>query len=698
MPQPDTAEEIPQRNERSRILIQLVPALAIVVAGVGFLWHSGLWHAVLFPASSVQKGNSMAQERVRAPELEGGLAWLNVDQPLTLAGLKGKIVLLDFWTYCCINCMHVIPELKRLEAKYPEQLVVIGVHSAKFSNEGESDNIRQAILRYEIEHPVVNDREFNILRCYGVRSWPTLILIDPEGYVVGGISGEGHYDMLDRVIGELVADHRARGTLQEGPLALALEKTDFSTPVLSFPGKVLADPVQDRLFIADSNHNRILLTTKAGKVLDVAGAGDIGAADGAFETATFKHPQGMAVDGDILYVADTENHKIRRLDLKARTVTTIAGTGTLALRQYRSGPAREVALSSPWDLVVEKGMLYIAMAGPHQIWAMNLQENHIGPYAGSSKEARIDGPLQEAALAQPSGITSDGTNLYVADSEISAIRSVSLNPNGQVATIVGLDLFEFGDVDGHGEAVRLQHPLGVAHHNGVLYVADTYNHKIKTIAPRLRTSVTFLGTGMPGWQDGETAQFYEPAGVSVADGKLYIADTNNHAIRVADLYTKHVTTLQLTGLSEKRADAPMAEVWPNLEEIHFPSQMLRPGQGKLILDVKIPAPYKLNPGSPLAYRLEVNGESLQGDTRTSTQDGRFPLQIPLQVVSDTTELRVALSFVYCRDGNAGVCIIKSLRWIVPVQTAKSGNDTVQIDHSLTPELSAGESNLAHDLG
>ena len=487
----------------------------------------------------------MAQERVQAPELEGGIAWLNTDRPLTLGALRGKVVLLDFWTYCCINCMHIIPDLKKLEAKYPTQLVVIGVHSAKFPNERESDNIRQAILRYEIEHPVVNDAEFRIWRRYGVRAWPTRVLIDPEGYVVGGVSGEGHYDTFDRIISELITDHRARGTLNEAPLSLALEKAHFTAPALSFPGKVLADPQQDRLFIADSNHNRILVSTKAGHVLDVAGSGEIGATDGVFASATFNHPQGMALDGDRLYVADTENHLIRRLDLKARTVITIAGTSIQAYGNYRRGPAREVDLSSPWDLVLEKGILYIAMAGPHQIWAMNLQHEEIGPYAGSGREGRIDGPLMQAALAQPSGITSDGTNLYVADSEVSSIRSVSLNPKGQVTTIVGLDLFEFGDVDGQGEMVRLQHPLGVNYHNGVLYVADTYNHKIKAIGPRLATATTLLGTGQPGFRDGEMAQFYEPGGVSIADGKLYIADTNNHAIRMADLHTKKVTTMQL---------------------------------------------------------------------------------------------------------------------------------------------------------
>src|SRR5262249_34548488 len=280
-----------------------------------------------------------------------------------------------------------------------------------------------------------------------------------------------------------------------------------------------------------------------------------------------------------------ENHLIRRLDLRARTVTTIAGTGAQALGNYRRGPAREVELSSPWDLVLEKGILYIAMAGSHQIWALNLQHEEIGPYAGSSREARSDGPLMQAALAQPSGITSDGTDLYVADSEISSIRSVSLNPRGQVTTIVGLDLFEFGDVDGQGETVRLQHPLGVTYHNGVLYVADTYNHKIKAIGPRLATAATFLGTGKPGLQDGAIAQFHEPGGVSIANGKLYIADTNNHAIRVADLHTKQVTTLQLTGLTDS-SGTDMADIWPNLEEMSLPGQTLHTGQSRLVLNVK----------------------------------------------------------------------------------------------------------------
>jgi DNA-binding beta-propeller fold protein YncE len=391
----------------------------------------------------------------------------------------------------------------------------------------------------------------------------------------------------------------------------------------------------------------------------------------------------MALDGDRLYVADTENHLIRRLDLTARTVTTIAGTGNMALGRYRRGPAREVDLSSPWDLVLEGGILYIAMAGPHQVWAMNLLHEEIGPYAGSGREARIDGPLMEAALAQPSGITSDGTNLYVADSEVSSIRAVSLDPRGNVSTIVGLDLFEFGDRDGQGEDVRLQHPLGVTYSKGVLYVADTYNHKIKTVGPGLRTSVTFLGTGKPGFRDREIVQFYEPSGVSVADGKLYIADTNNHAIRVADLHTQEVTTLQLTGLTNG-AGVSVAEMWPNLEELSLPSQTLRAGQATLTLNVEIPAPYKLNPGSPLEYQVELNGTTSQAGSRTAEQDGQFPLQIPLALAPGHTQVRVAVSFVYCKEGEEGVCVIQSLRWTVPVQTASEGSEELRLNHVLRP--------------
>jgi thiol-disulfide isomerase/thioredoxin len=416
------------------------------------------------------------QERpkIRAPELSGGRGWLNTDKPLSLSALKGKVVLLDFWTYGCINCMHIIPDLKRLEKKYPNELVVIGVHSAKFDNEKDTENIRRIILRYEIEHPIVNDADFNIWRAYAVNAWPTRYLIDPAGYIIGRLSGEGGYEVLDKTIGDTIADFRKRGELNEAPLKLVLEKAKVGDLPLAFPGKILADAKNDRLFIADSDHNRIVVTKLDGTLLETIGTGVHGADDGSFERATFFRPQGMALDGDRLYVADTENHLIREVDLKAKTVKTIAGTGQQSHEYGESGAARQIALNSPWDLQLVGRTLYIAMAGPHQIWKLDLDKQEVSTFAGSGREARTDGPREDAAFAQPSALATDGKTLFVSDAEANIIRAIDLSPNGEVRTVVGGDLFDFGDEDGKGNSVRLQHPLGLTRWNEKLLIADTY--------------------------------------------------------------------------------------------------------------------------------------------------------------------------------------------------------------------------------
>src|SRR5688500_5647106 len=466
--------------------------------------------------------------RVRAPEITGGKGWLNTDKPLSIAALKGKVVLLDFWTYGCINCIHIIPDLKKLEEKYANQLVVIGVHSAKFANEKETENIRRIILRYEIEHPVYNDADFKVWQSYGVRAWPTQVLIDPAGYVIGATSGEGKYELLDATIAKTVEEFRKRGELNEEPLKLTLERAKVGDLPLAFPGKVLADAKGDRLFIADSNHNRIVITKLNGELIEIVGKGERGAADGSFDKASLYRPQGMALDGDNLYVADTENHLIRRIDLKRRTVTTIAGTGKQSRDYFQQGPARNVALNSPWDLQLVGRTLYIAMAGPHQIWKLDLEKGEVSTFAGSGNEARTDGPLLEAGFAQPSGLATHGKILFVADSESNIIRAIDLT-TGQVKTVVGGNLFDFGDVDGRGDDVRLQHPLGLFALDGKLLIADTYNHKIKQLDPSERSVKTLFGNGNPGQMDGSSPSFYEPGGLSVAGNKLYVADTNNRS-------------------------------------------------------------------------------------------------------------------------------------------------------------------------
>jgi sugar lactone lactonase YvrE len=539
----------PAPHTRSRLPVLLgLLAVAAALGGAVALFATSRPAAV--PASQ-------AQRKVAAPELTGGTAWLNTSAPIRLADLRGRVVLLDFWTLCCINCIHTLPDLAKLEAKYPGVLVVIGVHTPKFDNEKNTESIRKAVLRYQISHPVVNDADQAIWRRFRVNSWPTLVLIDPDGNLYGRISGEGVYDVLDEHIGKLVKQFKAEKKLKTTPLRFDLARNaEKGDGPLYFPGKVLADAKGNRLFIADSTHHRIVITTLDGKKVAVAGTGVEGRADGSFDKAQFSDPQGLALDGETLYVADRKNHLIRALDLKAGTVKAVAGTGEQdRTNRGGGGPALKTGLNSPWDLLLHDRKLFIAMAGHHQIWALDLARGNVEPYAGDGREDLKDGPLDASSFAQPSGLSSDGKNLYVADSEISAIRELPLAGKGRVRTVVGEGLFEFGDVNGVGDKVRLQHALGVAYRDGRLYVADTYNSKIKRIDPAKRSCETFVGE-RGGWLSGPT--FNEPGGLSFAGDKLYVADTNAHRIRVVDLRTRAVTTLPLQGVAAPKAEKTAA--------------------------------------------------------------------------------------------------------------------------------------------
>jgi thiol-disulfide isomerase/thioredoxin len=627
--------------------------------------------------------------KIRAPELTGARGWLNTDKPLTLSALKGKVVLLDFWTYGCINCMHIIPDLKKLEKKYPNELVVIGVHSAKFDNEKDTENIRRIILRYEIEHPIVNDADFKIWNDYAVNAWPTRYLIDPGGYIIGRLSGEGGYEALDKAISDSIAEFRKRGELNEAPLKLVLEKAKVGDLPLAFPGKILADEKNDRLFIADSDHNRIVIAKLDGTLVDVIGTGTHGMVSGSFAESSFFRPQGMALDGDRLYVADTENHLIRRIDLKARTVETIAGTGMQMQEYGQSGPALKVALNSPWDLQLIGRSLYIAMAGPHQIWKLDLDKMEISTFAGSGREARHDGSLAESAFAQPSGLASDGQTLYVSDAEANIIRGINLGPNAQVRTLVGGDLFDFGDKDGSGDGVRLQHPLGLARWNDKLLIADTYNHRIKLLDPKARTVKAFAGLGKPGQADGAAPSFYEPGGLTIAKGKLYVADTNNHAIRVVDLNTKETRTLVIKGLQPPATNQAVesADAGPNAEEIKVPPQKVRPGDNSVLINLDLPAGYHLNPSAPQRYQVTIdNGADSMGTKSTNANQGgkgvSLPLRVPIGFGAGTGRgayvVHASFTFVYCRDDNTGTCRIKTLQWQAPVEVVNDPAATNEI--------------------
>lgn len=481
-----------------------------------------------------------AAARAKAREFPADFTWLNTDQPLRITGnLKGHILILDFWTYCCINCMHILPDLEFLETKYAGQPVaIIGVHSAKFETEADADNIKQAIQRYRIQHPVIVDQNHKIWNTYGVRAWPSFVIIDSAGRFVGQTQSEGQRELLDEVVAALLKEGKENGTLAQKPIQLKpTAQVAIPAAELAFPGKVVADGKSRRLFIADSNHDRILVSDLSGKVSQIIGSGAKGLKDGSLTEAQFSNPQGMAVDGNVIYVADTDNHALRRIDLDKKVVTTLAGDGK---RSYdREGGAKGTAqgLASPWDLQLLNGKLYIANAGTHQIWTYELESGVAKSWSGSGRENIVDGGPDEAALAQPSGLALLGDQLYFADSEVSAVRKAAL-ADGKVETLIGEGLFEFGHKDGAWSEAKLQHCLGVAVLDGNILVADTYNSALRLLDLKARTITTLLGG--PGAKDLD-----EPGGLSVLDGIVYLADTNHHRIVRFDPKTKKADAIKM---------------------------------------------------------------------------------------------------------------------------------------------------------
>ncbi len=635
--------------------------------------------------------------KVNAPEFPSGLDWINVPRPLTMKDLRGKVVLLDFWTYGCINCIHIIPDLKRLEEEFANKLQVIGVHSAKFTNEGSTENIREIVQRYEIDHPVVNDFQFDIWNLYGVQAWPTIMVIDPLGKVVGYYSGEGVYNAMEPALKTMIAQDEAQGLIDTTPIQTAPELAKRADSPLDFPGKVLADAAGNRLFISDTNHNRIVVADlNTYQIQAVIGNNAEGLKDGDFTTAEFHHPQGVAVNGDDLYVADTENHAIRLVDLKAQTVRTVAGTGEQTQTRSTGGPAQQTALNSPWDLIVLDGKVYIAMAGPHQLWVYDPAAQTVQPYAGSGAEGLEDGPLADAQLAQPSAIATDGKTIYFNDPESSSVRMIV---DGNVKTIVGTGLFDFGDTDGAGDQVRLQHALGLTvGPDGKLYIADTYNSKIKVIDPATRESKTVFGTGPGPAKDGSDARFYEPGGISYANGKLYIADTNNNLIRVADLNTKTVSTVQFPNPDALKVSPSGPVVAQDVPDSDYTGKIIQanpveaaPGAGKIVLNILLPKGYAFNDQAPFVMHVnQADGivSVAPADNDYSKVIPDMPITMPATLKAGQTTLKVDADIFYCEEVNKSLCFPARVRLVMPV-TVKDGaaSTTIAVDYTVVPPKS-----------
>ena len=590
---------------------------------------------------------------MRAPELRGDV-WLNTGgHPITLAELRGRIVLLDFWTSGCVNCLHVLDELRPLEAEFADVLVTIGVHSPKFLHEGERASIEAAVRRYEVHHPVVNDPKMELWSQYAVRAWPTLVVVDPEGYVVHVAAGEGHEEALRRVIADLVKKHEAKGTLRRGGSPYVPVEEQQSE--LRFPSKAVAT-AEGRILVADTGHHSVVEFASDGEtVIRRFGSGERGAQDGPFDIATFTEPSGIALlpydvaerAGYHAVVADTAGHRLRGLDLITGEVTTVAGTGA----QWRSGPDSgkgvEVDLTSPWDVAWygPAGGIVVAMAGNHTLSVFDPVSGSIRRFAGTTVEGLRDGDVGEAFFAQTSGLAADGDKLWLADAETSALRWIE--PDGEsftVHTAIGVDLFSFGHTDGPADKALLQHPLGLAVLPGdKIAIADTYNGAVRRFDVFTR-EVTTIATGLS-----------EPQGLLLHDGELLVVESAGN--RIGPLDSSSAPTL----------------VAGDAHAVRRPPTVLAPGEIDFSVVFTAPPGEKLDDRFGPSTRLEISASppSLLVDGVGTGTD----LKRKIRLAPGVTEgvLQVVAQAASCDDGGEHpACRITRQDWGVPVRLQADG--------------------------
>ncbi len=480
----------------------------------------------------------------RAPEINRfDLVWYNTPSPLSLADLRGRIGILDFWTSCCINCIHMIPTLRRVEQLFPDKVAVVGVHSPKFSAEQRPEAVGQAILRYGITHPVAHDPAMALWQAYAIRAWPTMVFLSPDGYIIGHLPGEPDPDALIKGLQGMLSEFAAKGTLS--PAVFSPAATPEVGGALRFPGKIKPCRLAgDRpgWAVADTGHHQIVVFDDQGRESARYGSGTAGFEDGPAAVAGFNAPQGLICGRRTLWVADTGNHALRGIDRASGQVSTLAGQGErgAALRQTRLG--RDLALASPWDVERIGDALFLANAGTHQIARFDLSSLEIRPIAGTGGENIVDGPAEYALLAQPSGLaaTADGRGLYFADAETSSIRLLTLGANPWIHSIVGHGLFEFGHRNGPFDQALLQHPMGVAMDDETLLVADSYNGVLRRLdLNRARVEDIDLGH----CEDSLCLPLGEAAGLAVAGpARLLVSDTNNHRIVEVDLQARRHRT------------------------------------------------------------------------------------------------------------------------------------------------------------
>lgn len=605
----------------------------------------------------------------KAPELIGD-TWFGTTNPrLGIADFKGRFLLLDFWTLCCVNCHHVLAELRPVEEKFKDVLTVVGVHSPKFEYEKLPESVAAAIDRHEIRHPVLNDPNMTTWQSYGVRAWPTLVLVDPKGEIIATYSGEGHAHAIEALLEKLVPEYEASGDLVKG--AGLYKPPAPSSLALKQPGKIVSVPAAYQpllggaeLLVSNSGaHNLIGLT--ASNLLDpvvTIGRGVRGSSNGAFDSASFAEPYGAVfLEGELaksvgahLLVADTANHLIRAINLESKTIFTIAGTGSQWMQaDATTGPALEINMSTPWDIEVFEDQLLIAMAGEHRIWKYDFQAKTLGIFAGTTNEGLVDGNLAEAWFAQPSALAKSiftPGKIWIIDAETSALRSVQ---NGKITSQIGKGLFDFGHVDGPADQALLQHPLGLIElPDGTLLIADTYNRAIRKYSPTTNSVSTIA------------RNLLEPSDLQL------IETAHGPKLAIVEAAANKITLLPIEAEALVQGNA-MRTARPALEVL----------PGELSIDVTFSAP----PGQKLDDRYGPSTYLVVSST---------PKELLLEGAGNSTELlrrivlnpavregvlHVAAKGASCDESEQGAqCHIHQQDWGIPIKVSVTGSRTVEL--------------------
>ncbi|KAF2538785.1 hypothetical protein F2Q68_00019914 [Brassica cretica] len=612
------------------------------------------------------------QTATTVPEFPSKLDWLNTAPLQFRRDLKGKVVVLDFWTYCCINCMHVLPDLEFLEKKYADKpFTVVGVHSAKFDNEKDSEAIRSAVLRYDISHPVVNDGDMYMWRELGINSWPTFAVVSPNGKVIAQIAGESHRKDLDDLVAAALIYYGGKNVLDSTPLPTRLEKDNdprLAAPPLKFPGKLAIDTLNNRLFISDSNHNRIIVTDLDGNfIVQIGSTGEEGFRDGSFEDAAFNRPQGLAYNAkkNILYVADTENHALREIDFVNERVETLAGNGTKG-SDYQGG---RKGTSQARNLIPLKEKVYVAMAGQHQIWEYNVLDGVTKVFSGNGYERNLNGSTpQTTSFAQPSGISlgPDLKEAYIADSESSSIRALDLQTGGS-------RLLAGGDP----------------------YFSENL-FKIKKLDPVTKRVVTIAGTGKAGFKDGKVmvAQLSEPAGLALTEnGRLFVADTNNSLIRYIDLNNKEdveIRTLELKGV---QPPMPKAKSLKRLRKRASADTKIvtvdavTSREGDLNLKISLPDGYHFSKEARSKFVVDVEPEdAVTVDPLEGVLGPEGSTVLHYRQSSTSASIgKISCKVFYCKEDE--VCLYQSVQFEVPFKMESESSSSQVIAFTVKPRAS-----------